>query len=133
MPIANSSTATTVKTRPRVRLSGSSASRRAAIGDTRVARSAGTSAEASVTTMPTSSATTIVRVSITVPVFGRSMPKLLKIPFSAAAKPMPRGHAEHRAEHAEQERLEDVPPQDLAPARAERRAACRTRGSAGRR
>ncbi len=91
MPIANSSSANAVKIRPRVRLSGSSASRSAAIGDTRVARTAGTSAEASVTPTPTTSATTIVRVSITVPVFGRSIPKLLKIPFRAAAKPIPAG------------------------------------------
>jgi hypothetical protein len=75
--------------RPRRRLSGSSASSSAAIGETRVARRAGLSAEASVTRIPTSRATTTVRVAITVPVLGRSMPKDLNTALSAAAKPMP--------------------------------------------
>ena len=74
---------------PRPRPSGSSASSSAAIGDTRVARSAGVNAAASVTPSPTTSATMTVRVSITIPVFGRSIPKLLKIAFRPAAKPIP--------------------------------------------
>jgi hypothetical protein len=88
-PPSTSNTATAAKTLPRRWLSGSSASSSAAIGDTRVARSAGESAAASVTTMPTTSAITIVRVAITVPVFGRSIPKLLNIAFRPPAKPIP--------------------------------------------
>ena len=47
---------------------------RAAIGGTRVERSAGTNEETSVTTTPISSATTTVRVFSTRPVVGRSIP-----------------------------------------------------------
>ena len=109
-----------MKIRPRVRLSGSSASSSAAIGVTRVARSAGTSAEASVTRMPTASATMIVRVAITVPVFGRSIPKVLKTALRPAANADAGRHAETRAEHSEQQRLEDRAAEDLAAAGAER-------------
>ena len=49
-------------------------SRSASTGATRVARSAGDSAATTVTTVPTISDTTIVRVSITVPLDGRSIP-----------------------------------------------------------
>ena len=57
------------------RLAGSSApSRTAAIGGTRVARRAGRMLAISVTTVPSSSETTIVRVAMTVPDFGRSAP-----------------------------------------------------------
>ena len=64
-------------TRPRLFVSCSSASRSAAMGVTRVARSAGFSAATSVTTTPTISETITVRVAITVPVFGRSIPNAL--------------------------------------------------------
>ena len=58
-----------------MRDAGSSApSRTAAIGGTRVARSAGRMLAASVTPVPTSSATTTVRAATTVPDFGRSVP-----------------------------------------------------------
>ena len=89
IPISVSSAAKAANTRPRVRLSGSSASRSAAIGETRVARSAGTSAAASVTTIPTTSATITVRASTTVPVFGRSIPKLSKTALRPLANPSP--------------------------------------------
>ncbi len=131
-PRSTSSTATPVKMRPRVRLSGSSASSSAAIGVTRVARSAGTRAAASVTKMPTTSATMIVRLATTVPVLGRSMPKALEHGPEARGEPDPGRHAESRAEHAEQQRLEDHPAEDLAAARRRACAAARTRGSAAR-
>ena len=89
MPPSMSSTAIAVKIRPRVLLSGSSASSSAAIGDTRVARRAGVSAAASVTSMPTTRARITVRGSITVPVLGRSAPMLLKSALSAPATPIP--------------------------------------------
>jgi hypothetical protein len=110
IPIANSSNANAVKMRPRVRLSGSSASRRAAIGDTRVARIAGTSAEASVTTTPTRSETTMVRVSITVPVLGRSIPKVLKTAFSPEAKAMPAGRPRPAPSTPRKSASKTVPP-----------------------
>ena len=100
-PPTPSTTATAVTIRPRRRLSGSSASRSAAIGDTRVARSAGLSAENSVTRIPTSSATTIVRAAITVPVLGRSMPKRLEHRVEGLGEADPADHAEHRAHHAD--------------------------------
>ena len=64
-------------------------SRTAAIGSTRVARSAGRTAAIIVTKMPTISATTIVRVANTVPTCGRSMPNQTKIWFSTFARPRP--------------------------------------------
>ena len=120
MPARKRSTAKAVKMRPRVRLSGSSASSSAAIGVTRVARSAGTSAEASVTRIPTASATTIVRVSITVPVFGRSMPKRLEDGVERRRRTRCRPARRGRAEHSEQQRLEDRAAEDLAAAGAQR-------------
>ena len=67
---------------------GSSApSRTAAIGSTRVARSAGRIAAISVTKMPTASATTTVRVAKTVPTCGRSMPNATKSAFRQLRQP----------------------------------------------
>jgi len=65
-------------------------SRTAAIGCTRVARSAGRIAAISVTTTPTTSATTTVRVANTVPTCGRSIPNQTKTWFSSLARPRPR-------------------------------------------
>ena len=72
--------------RPRV---GAEASRSASTGATRVARSAGASAPASVTSVPTSRQTMIVRRSSTRLVVGRSMPSALKSALIAFAKPRP--------------------------------------------
>ena len=64
---------------------GSSApSRTAAIGGTRVARRAGRMLASSVTIVPTSSDTMIVRVASTVPVLGRSAP----IATNSASRPL---------------------------------------------
>ncbi len=65
-------------------------SRTAEMGGTRVARIAGRSAASSVTTMPTASETTIVRVANTVPACGRSMPKWTKRRFRPFASARPR-------------------------------------------
>ena len=72
--------------RPRV---GAVASRSASTGATRVARSAGASAPASVTSVPTSRQTMIVRLSSTRLVVGRSMPSALNSALIAFAKPSP--------------------------------------------
>ena len=89
-PIAPRPIAKTSTTRPRLFVSCSSASRSAAMGVTRVARSAGFSAATSVTTTPTIRDTITVRVAITVPVFGRSIPTALNsslIPYAKATPP----------------------------------------------
>ena len=100
---------------------GSSApSRTAAIGSTRVARMAGRIAAISVTTMPTTSATTTVRVANTVPTCGRSMPNATKSAFSSFASPSPRKRPIDRRDHADHERLEHDRPVDLAARRSER-------------
>ena len=72
--------------RPRV---GALASRSASTGATRVARTAGASAPASVTSVPTSRHTITVRGSSTRLVVGRSMPSALKSALIAFAKPRP--------------------------------------------
>ena len=72
--------------RPRV---GALASRSASTGATRVARTAGASAPASVTSVPTSRHTITVRDSSTRLVVGRSMPSALKSALIAFAKPRP--------------------------------------------
>jgi hypothetical protein len=72
--------------RPRV---GADASRSASTGATRVARSAGASAPASVTSVPTIRHTMIVRGSSTRLVVGRSMPSALNSSLIAFAKPRP--------------------------------------------
>jgi hypothetical protein len=64
-------------------------SRTAAIGGTRVARIAGKSPATSVTSVPTSSETTIVRVAKTVSVCGRSRFSALKSSFNPTARPSP--------------------------------------------
>ncbi len=64
-------------------------SRIAATGGTRVARSAGASPASSVTITPTSSETTIVRVSITVPLSGSVAPNALKSASSSGATAIP--------------------------------------------
>ena len=115
-----SSTAITVKIRPRVRLSGSSASSSAAIGDTRVARRAGTRAAASVTSRPTTRASITVRVAITVPVLGRSAPMLFSRALSRPARPIPGHHAQHRSHQADDRGLEHHAAQDLRAGGAER-------------
>ena len=68
----------------------SAPSRTAAIGGTRVARSAGRSAERSVITMPTIRLTTTVRVAKTVALFGRSMPIADMSLSRPTARPKPR-------------------------------------------
>ncbi len=88
-PPIPSSPATTASTRPRRLRSGSAASSRAAIGVTRVARSAGVRAASIVTPTPSASATTTVRVANTRPVFGRSIPDASNSALMPAAKPSP--------------------------------------------
>ena len=88
-PIAPNATATAVTMRPRGFVSWSSASRSAAIGVTRVARSAGTSAATTVTITPTISETMTVRAVTTVPVFGRSIPTAWNSSLIANANPTP--------------------------------------------
>ena len=65
-------------------------SRTAAIGGIDVARNAGRRLASKVTTIPTRSETTIVRVANTVPVFGRSIPNETKSEFRPFASPTPR-------------------------------------------
>ena len=65
-------------------------SRTAAIGGTRVARRAGRMLANSVTSVPTSSETTTVRVAKTVEPCGRSIPILTNSQFSNFASPRPR-------------------------------------------
>ena len=65
-------------------------SRTAAIGGTRVARRAGRMLANSVTSVPTRSETTTVRVAKTVEPCGRSIPILTNIQFSSLARPRPR-------------------------------------------
>ena len=73
------------------RVRGSTApSRMAAIGGTRVARNAGHAAAMTVTTTPTTRATTIVRAANTVPVDGRSRPIVLSNELRPLARPRPR-------------------------------------------
>ena len=84
-----SSAAVTLK-RAKREVGSTAPSRTAEIGGTRVARIAGRSAASSVTRIPTTSATTIVRVANTVPACGRSIPKWTKSAFSPFARPSPR-------------------------------------------
>ncbi len=72
-------------TSERRRLGGCSAACSAAIGGTRVDRSAGIIEETAVTTIPTRSATITVRDSITRPVVGRSTPNASSRAFSSSA------------------------------------------------
>ena len=69
-------------------------SRMAATGDTRVARTAGMSAAASVTPMPTARAITIVRPASSMSPRGIPMPAASKSAPSARAKPSPRKRPE---------------------------------------
>ena len=88
-PAAPSRTETAPRIKRRRRVAGGTYACRAAIGGTRVERSAGTSEERTVTTSPTRSETTIVRDSITRLVVGRSTSKSLSRALSmrAARKP----------------------------------------------
>ena len=106
----------------RTRPGGSVApSRTAAIGGTRVARSAGRRLAISVTRIPTSSETTIVRVSKRRPLFGSVKPtasKSLKRPF-ASAEPEEEPDRPRRATPID-ERFEDDRPEHLPARGAER-------------
>ena len=67
-----------------------------------------------VTPMPTSSETTIVRVSMTVPLSGRSAPKDLNSWSSAGASAMPPSSPSDRADHAQHQAFVDDRAHDLA-------------------
>ena len=95
-------------------------SRTAAIGGTLVARIAGKRPATSVTSVPTSSETTIVRVAKTVSVCGSSRLSALKSSFRPTASPRPLNEPDDRRAEADHERLEDHRPEHLAPRRAER-------------
>ena len=76
--------------RPRpLGVSSTAPSRSPVIGGTRVARSAGISAESTVRLVPSTSARTIVRVAITVPDEGRSIPSAFSSAMAPGANPMP--------------------------------------------
>ncbi len=98
----------------------STPSRSAAIGGTRVARSAGIRPASSVTIVPTSSETTIVRVCSTVPLSGRSAPKALNSWSSAGASSDAAEQAQQRAANTQQHAFEDHRAQDLRARGAER-------------
>ena len=85
--------------RPNRPLGGVDPSRTAAIGSTRVARTAGAMPASTVTTTPTSSDTTTVRVAKTVEACGRVSPTASKSAFSplASTKPRPRPTTEASA------------------------------------
>ena len=61
------------------------------------------------TTIPIASATTIVRLSTTRLVVGRSIPIATKRAFSPFAIAKPAGEAEQRAEDPDRQRLDDRP------------------------
>ena len=91
----------------------------AAIGGTRVARAAGTTAESSVTRMPTASATTTVRGASTRPLCGMSMLGGLEELDDAGGDAEAGEDAQHRREQAHDERLAGDAEQHLAPRGAE--------------
>ena len=95
-------------------------SRTAAIGGTRVARSAGRKLARTVTTIPTSSATTIVRGFRSSPLFGSVNPTAEKSANSPLASAEPEEEPDHRGEHADDSRLDQHAAQYLAPGGTER-------------
>ena len=100
---------------------GSSApSRTAAIGGTRVARSAGKKLAISVTTIPSASETTIVRVSSRMPLFGQREPDRVEQREQALREAEPEEQPDDRCEDAHHERLEHDRHPHLTSRRAER-------------
>jgi hypothetical protein len=87
-PTTSRNVANASRMRP-ARFVGPATSRMAAIGGTRVARSAGTTLATTVTPIPTSSATTIVRAAMTVEPVGRSNPIALNSAMIAGATSRP--------------------------------------------
>ena len=94
--------------------------RRAAIGGTRVERSAGISEETKVTTTPTISETMTVRDSITRPVVGRSIPIASKRALSRSAMRKPPTIPMIAPTQPDHDRLDQDRAEDLAPRGAER-------------
>ena len=84
-------------------------SRTAEIGGTRVARSAGTMLATSVTIVPVSMLTMIVRVASTVPDFGRSTPIAANSALMPLAMPSPSRSPMHRREQADDRALRARP------------------------
>ena len=84
---------------------GASASRSAAIGGTRVARSAGARLESVATSVPTISGTKIVRGSITSPDEGRSTPIATNSALIPGASAIPSSRPSVEPDHAEQHAL----------------------------
>ena len=95
-------------------------SRTAAIGGTRVARTAGRKLATSVTRMPTRSDKTIVRVSSRSPWFGSVKPTVSKSLKRHFASRRPKTEPDHRRERADDERLEHDRAEHLTPRAAER-------------
>jgi hypothetical protein len=93
----------------------SAPSRIAETGETRVARSAGPRPASTVTTMPTASETTSVRVLNTVLVDGRSMPFGREHAADQLGEADSGGNADHRGDRSDHERLDHDGAQDLAP------------------
>ena len=89
-PAASMMVAMIVSRRDKRPTVGTAPSRSASTGGTRVARSAGEMDEMTVTIVPTTSATTIVRVSITIPFEGSSTPTPLNSALSPWAVRIPR-------------------------------------------
>ena len=118
-PATASATAPTMRNRAK-RPGGSVApSRTAAIGGTRVARSAGLRLASRVTTIPTVSATTTVRVSRSSPLFGSVKPTRSNSANSPFASARPLKSPTTEASHSHQERLHDHVPEHLAAGGAE--------------
>ncbi len=118
-PIASSSPAPMAMRRPRARCIGTTPSRRASTGGTRIARIAGATLATRLTSVPTRTVTMTVRVSMTTPLLGRSAPKALKSARRSAAVPMPEHEADDAADEAEQQPLADDRAPDLAARGAE--------------
>ena len=123
MPMITTAPSRNAKIRPRrVRGAGgiSTPSRIAASGGTRVARSAGGRPARTVTMIPTASETTIVRVSTTVPLSGRSAPNALNRASSAGRQGDPAEQAQHGPADPQQQTFVDDRAQDLRARAAER-------------
>ncbi len=90
-------------------------SRTAAIGGTRVARIAGKRPAISVTSVPTTNETTIVRVAKTVSVCGRSKIQRLEQGVQPDGEPEAAEEPDERGAEADHERLEDHGAQNLPP------------------
>ena len=104
-PSASSSPAPMAIRRPRPRSIGTAPSRRASIGGTRMARIAGAMLATRLTTVPTTTVTMTVRVSMHEPSLGRSAPKALNSARRPRAVPMPEREADDAADEAEQQAL----------------------------